>query len=109
MKGFETSDPTIGAARDQLAKSKKASSAAEKETKAAKATIVRWLKTERNYDIEAQPPGTIVVIQFEKADALKLERKGRNGIDLERLRAEASEVAEKFASSSTATYFDVLG
>jgi hypothetical protein len=109
MKGFETSDPVIGAARDQLAKAKKAGNAAEKEEKAAKATIIRWLKEERKYEIADQPAGTIVVIQFDGKDAIKLERKGRSGIDLERLRAEASEVAEKFATTSTATYFDVLG
>lgn len=97
----------------QLKRGKQLKSEGEQLADAAKTRIVTWLKTERSFDIEAQPDKTIVIIQLKSdgeqhADCIKLERKGRNSLDVKRLRAEKADIAKEFATTTIATYIDAL-
>lgn len=108
MQVFKTSEPKFGVINDQLKEGKTLTSAGEKLVKSAKASVVSWLKSERHWDVEAQPVGAIAIIQLDGKDCIKIERRGRRAVDVTRLQSERPEVAEEFSQEKAATYIDAL-
>lgn len=97
------------AAIDLLAQAKKQANEADKQAKAAKEIIRRTLLDTRNVDIETLPESETVLVTIGTDRGLKIDRRGRDLIDVESLRIGLPDVAKQYTKRSVGTYFDPIG
>lgn len=81
---------------------------AKKARDAAKSIIGRELLQRRNVNLDELPAATIVMVQVEGDDVVKVERKASERLDSTALRQAHPEIVENFTRPSVASYFSSL-
>ena len=109
MQIVPTEDKTLEGVAEQLDEGKSLAARGDRLTKAAKGYITAWLSTERKLDVDKLPVGSVIMIQVNGKDCIKVERKGQNRLDVTWLQTAQPEIAKQFTVTKPATYFDPVG
>lgn len=82
--------------------------AAKKARESAKKIIDRELINQRKVDPSTLPDKTLLTIQVDGKDVLKIERKSAQRLDTTALTAAHPDIAQEFTKSSVASYYSAL-
>jgi hypothetical protein len=100
-------DLAIAAAK-ALQESSAAANKHKKAADAAKAAIARLLADRRGIAVDALPAKTVVVIQANGSDVVKVERKAAQRFDQTAFSLVHADLVETFTKETPATYYDSL-
>jgi precorrin-2 methylase len=98
----------VRAAAKALKEAAAVESKAKKNRESARDVIERMLAEKRALVVGTLPVKTVVIIQADGVDAVKLERKGRQQFDQKRFGLLHADLLEQFTDEQPATYCDSL-
>ncbi len=108
IKLNESSAIVIAIAINQLNANKKIANTAGKAVDSSKEVIRREIARLRQIDIDAMGEGETLIVDNGNQIGLKIDRRGKDLIDIAGLRAMHPEIAAKFTIRNVATYFEPI-